>query len=515
MYAQSRRLFIIFLWLTLTSITGILFYGIISLFLSNFGNTALWINITLFFVSYFLVIIYFSDRAGSVIKIILGFLLLLGAFFAAQYFIRFFLGSFKIIQFSNLQLLLLITGLFLILRLYLNSIKKGFDKIYMILNNESRFPSKDRFREWAEGQIDVKNEKIEPVWFIKLITNTGFFLLALSFIGIAKNPETKWFHSLFLLCLGLGSVGIYLILYQLSSILKWKLLGYGIKEEIVKNWNRMIGFIYLPLALLPLLIPWNFILFPTKWLTDALNKFFSRLALTINLAPAAQAMENQPLNEAPAGNENLSTLIWNTTWTIVKYLVLALCAYIAFYLILALIGSVLLIIFLKRERPAWAMFFIRRFQRIIKIITGFFKILYMILMLILKIFGFGNAGKKKVDKRTQRLEKQLLSFFDKYDQLPDEKMEEIKTIIKEFVRMIEIAGRLVTPYYFHYGPKEYTHMLIGFLPDLKNDLIRIVDIFNESRYSLHLLNEEKKKDFKVSIDVVIQEISSRPQTPAK
>ena len=48
-----------------------------------------------------------------------------------------------------------------------------------------------------------------------------------------------------------------------------------------------------------------------------------------------------------------------------------------------------------------------------------------------------------------------------------------------------------------------------FLPAQKNDLTKITDIFNESRYSLHLLGEDARKDFKVSIDRVLAGIGER------
>ncbi len=505
MFSWSRRLFAVYLFLVLTGISGILFYSFMSFFLTNFAGAALWMNIIIFFAGAFVVLIYFSDRISSVLKILLTLVLFSGSFFSVQYFIKLILPFLHIPVFSDIQLLLVVFGLYMIQRAYLNSIKRGFDRLYSILECESSFTSQEKFRGWAEGRIDVRNEKIEPVWFVKLITNTAFILLIVSFISVAKNPETRWFQSLFLLCLGFGGFGVYLVLFQLSSVLQWKLLGYGIKGAIIKNWNRIISILPVFLIIVSLAIPWNFSVFSSVWLTKALNKIF--LLLSINLSQPGSSVANiTPSPAVDSSVDKLSGEIWNTGQLFIKYLLLAFAAYIALYLIASVIGLVLLIIFRNKKRPAWVSFFIKRFMRI----SGFVNIaaaaVIFLLNFILTMFGFGKINRKKDLEKTRKIEKQLLSFFEKYVKLTNEKLDEIKIIIKDFIRLIEAASRSVTPYYLHYGPREYMDMLKEYLPGNIGELSKITDIFNESRYSLHLLLEIKKKEFTLSIDKVLEDI---------
>ena len=175
-------------------------------------------------------------------------------------------------------MLLMVLGLYLIQRLYLSVIKKGFDRIFSILECEGGFDSHDKFREWAEGQVNIRSGDIDPSWYVKIITNTAFVLLALSFISIAKNPGTRWYDSIFLLCLGAGGTGIYLVLFQLSSILRWKLLGYKVGEDMMKNWNRIISFSPPFLLVISIALPWNFSVFPSAALTKFISGLFSFLS---------------------------------------------------------------------------------------------------------------------------------------------------------------------------------------------------------------------------------------------
>ena len=501
MYSWSRRIFAVNLFFVLAGISGLLFYSLMSIFYSNYEGAALWINILIFFTAGFAVLIYFSDHISQALKILLTFILFPGSFFTVRYIFSNFLGYLRIPVFTPGQMLLMVLGLYLVQRLYLSVIKKGFDRIFSILECEGGFDSHDKFREWAEGQVNVRSGETGPSWYVKIITNTVFALLVLSFISIAKNPGTRWYDSIFLLCLGAGGTGIYLVLFQLSSILRWKLLGYKVGEDMLSNWNRIISFSPIFLIVMSIAIPWNFSVFPSGALTKFIRGLFTFLGGNLAEQSYSPPDNSLPLKQAvnPASQQDAGLLKW------AAYLIIAIGAYIALYLAAAAAGFILYIIFRNRKSPAWAGFFIKRFLRVSKIVRGVGDALFFLLKFFLAMFGLAEI--KGQDKRKMSaIEKQLLSFFDNYVKLSEEKLDEIKMIIRDFLRLIEAASASVVPYYIHYGPGEYMDMLRERLPDQGGDISQISSIFNESRYSLHLLPESRKKGFRPAVDRVISGI---------
>jgi len=505
MYLKVRLIFQIFLWLLLSAVTGMLFYSIISIIFTGGSESFFWINIVIFFINMVIIILYFNERLHSSLKIMFSFLFMVFFIFFIQHFIIYFIKPKSIQTFTNLQLFLLVSFLFLVTRFFLNIIKRGFDRIYHILDNEKNFSDMHKYIEWAGGQIDVKDFDIDPIWFVRLITNTFFILLPLSFLSIAKNPQTKWFHSLFLLCLFFGGIGIYLILYQMSSILRWKMLGYKMKRDIVSNWNKFIITIICLVCTISLLIPWNFKVFPTQWLTRAVNDFFAQLALQFNLKMIQTQPDIADSNIDFAISDRFSEVLWNTVWKVVKYLVYGILFILAFLFLSGIIGGIISLLYMHRKKPAWSLFFIQCFNGLKATIIFIFKIPLVILLSIWKIF-FGG-GEEKERKRIEALEKKFYAFFDEMKNVSDKKLEEIRTIVKDFVRMVDTASRTVAPYYFHMGPTEYTQILCEHVPDLRNDFLLIVNIFNESRYSLHILTKEKCDDFHKRVDFVVRALN--------
>ncbi len=302
-----------------------------------------------------------------------------------------------------------------------------------------------------------------------------------------------------------GGIGIYLVLYQISSVLRWKMLGYRIKRDVTDNWNKLIVVIVGLIFTVSLLLPWNFKVFPTRWLNKAVNDFLAQVALQFNLTMIQTQTDITDSNMAFYTYDKFSEAVWDTVWNGVKYLIYGVVIVLAFLILSGIIGGVISLIYLKRKKPEWSWFFIRCFNGLKATILFIFKIPIVIITTLWKMFF--DDKEKKDRKRLEALEKKFYSFFEDMKDISDKKLQEIKTIVKDFVRMVDVASRIVVPYYFHLGPMEYTQILCEHVPDLKGDFLAIVNIFNESRYSLHILTKGKCDDFHKRVDFVVNTLN--------
>ncbi|MFN3660944.1 MAG: DUF4129 domain-containing protein, partial [Brevinematales bacterium] len=115
--------------------------------------------------------------------------------------------------------------------------------------------------------------------------------------------------------------------------------------------------------------------------------------------------------------------------------------------------------------------------------------------------------RKETKTENEALRQQLYALFENTEASSDEKKKEIMTIVKYFVMLIETASSRVLPYRPSYGPLEYIEKLTQNIPSLRESLLWIVSVFNESRYSLHLLSQEKRSTFTQTVETVITELN--------
>ena len=139
-------------------------------------------------------------------------------------------------------------------------------------------------------------------------------------------------------------------------------------------------------------------------------------------------------------------------------------------------------------------------------------LLGLFVSVLLTITGIEFIRRRFLERREEKTEneelrKQLYALFESGSEVSDEKKEEIMTIVRYFVNLIEAASVRVLPYRPSYGPLEYVEKLVVNLPSLRESLLWIVSVFNESRYSQHLLSVEKRNAFAQTVETVISEIS--------
>ncbi len=179
----------------------------------------------------------------------------------------------------------------------------------------------------------------------------------------------------------------------------------------------------------------------------------------------------------------------------------------ALYFVLGLIGGVLLLKYRYTRRTPLVSFLIRRYERIKGLINALFFFFRLMGRFFLAVFGLRKVKDKNKEDLANPVAQQLYSLFKQKEGMSDEKKEEVLTIIREFVRLIDVASRLIVPYRYFYGPREYMDKVCGFQPDLRKILDKIVELFNESRYSLHILGESKLKNFSGAVKFAIDEMN--------
>lgn len=373
--------------------------------------------------------------------------------------------------------------------------------VYQLLEREEEM-DRDDYIHWLNGEIGDNGKKIEAKWVVERMSNSGFLMLLIGILALVRVPESKSILSLYLVIFALASAGMYLIARQFETFIHWSLFGHRIKREVVRNWNGMLRTIVVLTLIAGILVPWNYQIVKLPAVTDFINR--QLLAVNVNLgldeAGIARSLSNEMQTAPVSGTRPAGT-------GMAKWAFFGLGVFAAVYLLLALIGYFVFRHYKTTFVHGWPKFFINRYITVTSILSLFWE--------ALTAFGrlFVPKKKKKPEEdRDKKLKQHLSSYFNLSEALPDGKREEILWIIREFVRFIDECNRLVTPYFYYLGPSEYTQKVKGLLPALSADLGKIVDVFNESRYSLHLLDQKTKDDFSAAVNRTINAIE-RKNTP--
>ncbi|MGC8764339.1 MAG: hypothetical protein ACP5QT_00415 [Brevinematia bacterium] len=371
-----------------------------------------------------------------------------------------------------------------------------FKKIDMVIENEAMFESRSKYIQWVNDEYGERMDRLEPGWFVRLASNLLVVFLLAAFLSVAKNNFNRAFLSIALLLFVFSSVGIYLILYQYSSVMKWRFLGFRVKKDVISNWNRLIGVFLIILFVIPLLIPWNFTVFRLNFLTDFLKSLFP----VIFRVSEETARESEfSLNQGNITDNNVAETMEKIVKTARDLIILLILTY-SFSVV---VGLLLKLIYRNKKKiPLIARFFIFCFDSLVSLLLKIRDFMRLIFELAIDFFS-----KRKEKKPDEKLVRHFYTFFGEYKKLPSEKQKEIESIIKEFIRLIQVSSRFVLPYTFYFGPKEYMDKVSEKVEVAREEIDEVTNIFNESRYSLHLLSDEKKQKFRKLIDLIIEKIT--------
>lgn len=503
MYNTSKKLFYIFLWLIASSLPAIIYFTVISLIFPDGGKSFAWMNIVIFLTGAATVLLYSSSKMPGILKFLLSLIATAVISFGSKYLVETFFSPKNAVSLNIIAFAGIVFGVFLFTIWIAGPINRKFKKYFFLLDAEKDHAKPESYFAWLKTEATGDPKQLEPNSTVALLANFALFLLLLLFVAIVKTPSVASTLTFFTVFYAAGSLGVYLVFYQLSSLLKWKLLGYRTDNTIVKNWNSLIMLFLVPIIVIPLVIPWNYSIVKSQALTDFFNNQFSKISL--NIANSTLTMNeaghfNEGTKQWKEGDDELALKNKENFWNVLKVVILVFVAFIVVYTLLAIIGWILLNKYKYAKKSVFMQFLINRYYKFKSFFDVIFAIFSPIGNFFLRIFGL---KKPEEEGETQKLEKHLYTYFESIKELPADKQEEIRTIIREFVRFIQTASRVITPYYFFLGPMEYTEKVIDLRPTYAIDLRKVANVFNESRYSLHILSEELKNDYQKIIDILI------------
>lgn len=509
MVKQSRSLFLFFLWLYIASYLAIVLYSVIGLIFADVNAFFQYTSVALYLLCLFTVWIYFKPK----LNVFLKFLILITAFIAVFYGLDWLV---YLLSGQQSKMLFPLVNIGIAVFFYamawsgISPVKSQFNKLFKVFDSESEFKDPKAYIKWLGEEFGEQGDKIKATWFLGRALGATSLALLLSFFSLIRFPEGKWYLSVFFCLFIFAALGVYLVLYQFSSLIKWKFYGYQIKEEMIKNWNRLIKLAYIPLLTIPFIIPWNYQIVEVTFFREILDGFFKHYARDISQVTNIEAQGQDGTNVVftQSGQQALGDL-WSNYFVVFRAILTIIGVIFGIYTVFAIIGGLFYLIFRDKKVPGFIGFFIRSFKSYIGFFYSIFSMLRSIVEGLLSLLGIGVEKVVVKTELERKLEQRMMQMFKNYDHLTSEKIEEIKTIIKEFIRLIQTASRTVTPYAFYMGPKEYVNKIIEKLPSYTKELQQIVSTFNESRYSLHLLSVEKKEMFRHNIQVVIEKMETK------
>jgi len=479
------------------------------------GSTAIYKVFLWFFTAsavctlYYSFCIYLLDITFQYLWVI-GYIVISSLILSFFYFIPKISKAFAILSSFTLSMILIYAAKFALLFFLPPKTFYNLDDIGVAV--EDSITDKEKYISYLKEVFAGNRKHRELERYIGMAANLGILFLMLTLFTLMRSPETKWVYSILLLFYTFGSIGIYLVLYQMKSILDWKILGYEVPKDITKRWNRIFVWFFIPLIVIPLAIPWNYQVVELKFL----NSFIAEQTSGIKKIDFSVKPPLSPVNGTnTAAVETNAPLTVDESKTVEPKkgieaflpLLYVLGGIVGLYLVLAVIGGILGVTMRYKKRSPFVEFLIRRYKRVRAIVDGILNVLVFIGKLFLTLLGVSKFKSSAPKELSSPVARQLFALFDSDKEMPDEKKEEIKTIIREFVKLIDITNRFLIPYRFYYGPFEYMEKVMNSIPEETEVIERIVEIFNESRYSLHLLEELKKENFMKAVAYLIGRIT--------
>lgn len=367
------------------------------------------------------------------------------------------------------------------------------------IEKSSLHPHFNDYVKSLDSELQAETIDLELDGMVKLYEFFGIFILIIIFIALVQKPDGKSLYSVLSIMYLFSSIAIHLSLCSLRDIIEWAIKGYETPQEAFDARNRLsMSFLAIPFFL-SILLPWNFQIIDSRFLRDLLNLFVRG-----SNAVVEQGTGNVNLPENR--NDITGTPFGSMAYT-GKFILYAFSGIIAYLILMGIIGRITMFLVKSEDRPKIVRFFEFHYIIIATIIEGFAAFSMVFITPFLDLFRkekpfsaheFDEAGAMS----------DIAKFFSSDSITDDNKRKEIETIIAHFVRLISTLDKDISPYRTNDGPLEYINRVCETAPDFEEELRSIVEVFNESRYSLHILSETSIADFIRKTDYIISEIES-------
>ncbi|URA09181.1 hypothetical protein [Thermospira aquatica] len=362
------------------------------------------------------------------------------------------------------------------------------------------------YEKWAAEEIARLNLNTSLEGSEKLFFWLFFLSVFFSSIGSLVQPAIRNHLTVSWALLFLGFWGSWSSLHEQFQIFNWKMQGLSLNQTH-KGFPKslIMGGLLLSLGI-AFLLPHRFVVFSLEKLGERFKMSVRQTEISLQ---TPEEFSPSPTNEISSSE---ATQERKPPSPVLRGALRILIILIGVYLVFGLIGYFFATFWSYKPKNRLIRWFIAFYEKNRLVFQIFGTLIRLFIMILFTITGISFIQQKlQKNKRKQQenevLKQQLYALFENASATSDEKKEEIMTIVKYFVMLIETASSRILPYRHSYGPLEYIEKLTSNLPSLQESLFWIVGIFNESRYSLHILSQEKIRAFEETIQTVIGEIN--------
>ncbi len=437
-------------------------------------------------------------NAQALVRLVLGFLLPLPAVIITGN-----VGLLPRLPFSAIITLLSVQET-LVLLLWWGFSRKPQTLSYLLSHYPSESPLP--YEKWAAEEIARLNLNTSLQGTEKLFFWCFLLSVFLSSLGSLVQPAIRTHLTVSWALLFLGSWGSWASLYEQFQLFNWKMQGLSL-DKIHKGFPKflILGGLLLSLGI-AFLLPHRFVVFSLEKLGERFKTSVRQTEISLQTPEEFSPSSTNEVSPSEITQEKKPpspVLLWG-----LRILVIL----VGVYLVLGLIGYFFTTFWSykpKNRLIQWFIAFYEKNRLVFQICGTVIRLFVMILFTITGVTFIRQRLQKRKEKHKENeaLKQQLYALFENASTTSDEKKEEIMTIVKYFVMLIEAASSRILPYRPSYGPLEYIEKLTASLPSVRESLLWIVGVFNESRYSLHLLSQEKIHAFEETVQTVIGEIN--------
>ncbi|MCX7882815.1 MAG: DUF4129 domain-containing protein [Brevinematales bacterium] len=380
-------------------------------------------------------------------------------------------------------------------------------RLFFHLLNKYPQESSLPYEKWAAEEIARLNLNTSLDSIEKLFFWTLFFSLLLSGLATLVHPSLQGHLTIGWVLLFLGFWGSRSVLHEQFQLFGWRMQGLSTDHAKPTIPHGLLVLLLVGCLGISFLLPHRFVLVSLESLGVKFRESVKQTEIELQHQNEEESIpsltEEHQTQESPPLSSPSPLLIWGARGA---------GLFLFLYVVIGLIGYFFERFWSYKPKNALIRWLIRFYEKnkVFFQIVGFvLSLFWTVISTLTGISLLQKALSKRKEnlKENEVLKEQLYALFEHAENTSDEKKEEIMTIVRYFVRLIEAASTRILPYRSSYGPLEYIEKLSQNLSSLRESLLWIVSVFNESRYSLHLLSQEKKNTFAQTVETVITEIN--------
>lgn len=359
---------------------------------------------------------------------------------------------------------------------------KGRELVLKLIQNKEG----DELKQIIRNNHVQNIETFKDLKKLKILLNLCIIIIFICLIfywlsDIHLSPAAVFFISLFLFVTYLCLSGINIFLED------QRYNGQGMKISPFYQKKRL-WYIIILLAIC-LILALNFSntdsIFPFEWLTRSGNWLLSlipknEIRISVRRPKLIRDSFGNIANRLSEQTKNIKPVLGLNTFFkyFTKIFYITLIALLIIFILSPLI-NVLFMRRLKESNPVRTFF---------QFLSSFWIMIYRFFLTIIQFIIIKNKKDKIIDPQKTIINKQAFRQLDKEHR--QKKMQELSILTNAFIKLIKWGKKKKVKYQPQRLPQEYISAIIARYPMKENDLITILNIFEEAHFSLHLVGDE-------------------------